>query len=169
MWSVLFFLALSKGCLSMEEDRGYFYQDSYDRPRPYNRPRPYDRPRPPSGRPARPNQPPNYSGSDYEPFIFEGDITKDSSPMKTLYSWKQLDFTFPDNNMREQMIRNQQFIPINTMILDSDIYGKLFILKIFRKNQELEDFVINPLSHPYTTLGGPFLPPLHITLDRPSL
>lgn len=46
-----------------------------------------------------------------------------TNPLEVIYSWKQVDFEFPNNKMREEMIRNQQFIPKNNLILDMDVYG----------------------------------------------
>lgn len=120
MLKIVISLALIAGCLTQEaSDRGSFGRQQNGWGRPQNKPqRPYAKPQ-------------SYTPEDnYEPFIFEGDGggDRDSSPMKTLYSWKQLDFTFPNDNVRQQMIRNQEFIPINTMILDSDVYGEFQIV-----------------------------------------
>lgn len=49
--------------------------------------------------------------------------SRSSNPFEVIYSWKQVDFEFPDSNTREEMIRRQQFIPKNNLILDMDVYG----------------------------------------------
>lgn len=54
---------------------------------------------------------------------FNGPPTNRQDPFEVIYSWKQVDFEFPDRNKREEMIRRQQFIPKNNLILDMDVYG----------------------------------------------
>lgn len=56
-----------------------------------------------------------------QPFLPGG--SRSSNPFEVIYSWKQVDFEFPYSNTREEMIRSQQFIPKNNLILDMDVYG----------------------------------------------
>lgn len=53
--------------------------------------------------------------------------SRPTNPLEVIFSWKQVDFEFPNSNMREEMIRNQQFIPRNNLILDVDVYGTLHL------------------------------------------
>jgi len=82
--------------------------------------RPGFRPRPPGpgGRPFDNREEGN------PPIIFEGqqpESTSDS-PMKVIYSWRTVDFTFQNDGDRERMIQTRQFVPLNCLVLDVDVY-----------------------------------------------
>lgn len=70
-----------------------------------------------------------------------GSIKPQSKGLKVLYSWKQMDYTFPNDSMRQEMLKNQLFIPKNTLILDVDVYGKS-ICKSFALIKLVQVFII---------------------------
>lgn len=44
--------------------------------------------------------------------------------MEVLYHWKSVDFLFPNDRMRKQMISTGQFVPGNSIPLDVDTWQK---------------------------------------------
>ena len=51
-----------------------------------------------------------------------------NNPLKEVYSWKQVDFEYPDESARQEAIRSKEFIPENNLPLGIERWkNKLFV------------------------------------------
>lgn len=66
-----------------------------------------------------------------------------SSKLQEVYSWKELDFDYPDKLARSEAIRNGSFIPGALVPIDTDVYyGKTYFKKKFLLFFEIQVFNI---------------------------
>ncbi|XP_046686999.1 LOW QUALITY PROTEIN: protein yellow-like [Homalodisca vitripennis] len=92
-----------------EESDGFIFEENINPNRPPVNPNPVN-PNPVNPNPVYPNP------------VYPNRPTR--NPMQVMYSWREVDFTFPNQNARDNLITTKLFIPRNNLILDVDVYDE---------------------------------------------